>query len=46
MSYIGCTTDTEKRRAEHRDNKTNKCGRALTKYVYDIFQFEIIEGKI
>ena len=43
MSYIGCTTDIEKKRAEHKDNKLNKFGRALTKYGYDNFQVEMSE---
>ena len=43
MCYIGCTIDINKRQQKHRDNKTNKFGRALTTYGYDNFQCEILE---
>ena len=40
ISYIGCTTDIDKRGEEHRDYKTIKCGRALKKYGYDNFKLK------
>ena len=41
--HIGCTTDINKRQQEHKNNKTNKFGRALKQYGYDNFQIEILE---
>ena len=41
--YVGCTTDIEKRKYKHINNKTNEFGRALQKYNYENFQFEILE---
>ena len=41
VSYIGCTTDINNRKEEHKENKTNKFGRALKQYGYDSFEFEI-----
>ena len=43
VSYIGCTTDIENRKEEHKENKTNKFGRALEQYGYDNFKFEFLE---
>ena len=43
ISYIGCTTDINKRKEEHNNNKTNKFGRAIKQYGYDNFKFEILE---
>ena len=41
VPYARCTIDIEKRKEDHRDNKTNKFGRALAKYGYDNLPFEI-----
>ena len=41
--YIGCTTNIEKRRDDHKTNVTYKFGRAIQKIGYDKFQFEILD---
>ena len=43
VSYIGCTTDINKRKEKYKENKTHEFGRALKQYGYDIFKFEILE---
>ena len=43
VSYIGCTTDINKRKEEHKEHNTHKFGRALKQYGYDNFKFEILE---
>ena len=43
-SYIGCTTDIEKRKEDHTTNVTYKFGRAIQEIVYDNFQFEILDN--
>ena len=43
VSYIGCTTDINKRQEDHKENKTNKVGRAVKEYKYDNLKFEILE---
>jgi len=42
-SYIGSTIDIKKRKEEHKTNTTNKFGRAIQKYGYKQFKFEILE---
>ena len=44
-SYIGSTTDIKKRQEEHKQNNTNKFGRAIKEYGYNNFTFEILETK-
>ena len=39
VSYIGCTTDINIRKEEHKENKTHKFGRALKQYGYSNFKF-------
>ena len=43
VSYIGCTTNIEQRKDEHKNNKTNKFGRAIKQFGYNNFKFEILE---
>ena len=43
VSHIGCTTDINKIKEEHKENKTNRFGRALKQYGYCNFKFEILE---
>ena len=40
-SYIGCTTDIEKRKEDHKTNATYKFGRAIQEIGYN-FQFEVL----
>ena len=42
-SYIGCATDIEKRKEDHKTNATYKIGRAIQEIGYDQFQFEVLE---
>ena len=42
-SYIGCTTDIEKRKEDHKTNATYKFGRAIQEIGYDNFQFEVLD---
>ena len=42
-SYIGCTTDIEKRREDHKTNATYKLGRAIQEFGCDNFEFEVLE---
>jgi group I intron endonuclease len=42
-SYIGSTIDIKARKEEHITNTTNKFGRAIQKYGYKQFKFEILE---
>jgi group I intron endonuclease len=42
-SYIGSTIDIKTRKEEHKTNTTNKFGRAIQKYGYKQFKFEILE---
>ena len=42
-SYIGCTTNTEKRKEDHKTNATYKFGRAIQEIGYDNFEFEILD---
>ena len=44
-SYIGCTTDIEKRKGDHKTNATYKLGRAIQEFVYDSFGFDILGEK-
>ena len=41
--YIGCTTNIEKRKEDHKTNATYKCGRAIQEIGYDNFEFEILD---
>ena len=43
VSYIGRSVDIEKRKQEHKDNKTNRLGRAFKKYGYGNFEFEVFD---
>ena len=43
VSYIGCTIDIEKRKNQHKENNTNKFGRAIKQFGYKNFKFEILE---
>ena len=40
--YIGCTTDIEKGRGDHKTNATYKFGRAIQEFVHDNFEFELL----
>lgn len=42
-SYIGSTTDVKRRKEDHKTNTTNKFGRAIQRYGYKQFDFEILE---
>ena len=42
-SYIGSTTDIKRRKEDHKTNTTNKFGRAIQRYGYKQFKFEILE---
>ena len=42
-SYIGSTIDIKARKEKHKTNTTNKFGRAIQKYGYKQFKFEILE---
>ena len=42
-SYIGCTTDIEKRKEDHETNAAYKFGRAIQEFGYDNFEFEILD---
>ena len=42
-SYIGSSIDIKARKEEHKTNTTNKIGRAIQKYGYKEFKFEILE---
>ena len=42
-SYIGSTVNIKKRKEDHQSNTTNKFGRAIQKYGYQQFKFEILE---
>ena len=42
-SYIGCTTNIEKRKEGHKTNVTYKFGRAIQEIVYDNFEFVILD---
>ena len=42
-SYIGSTVNVKKRREDHKTNTTNKFGRAIQRYGYKQFKFEILE---
>ena len=42
-SYIGSTTDIKRRKEDHKTNTTNKFGRAIQRYGYKQFNFEILE---
>ena len=41
-SYIGCTTNIEKRKEDHKCNVTYKFGRAIKEIGYDKFMFEVL----
>ena len=41
-SYIGCTTNIERRKEDHKNNTTNKFGKAIEEIGYDNFKFEIL----
>ena len=41
-SYIGCTTNLEKRKEYHKCNLTYKFGRAIKEIGYDNFMFEVL----
>ena len=41
-SYIGCTTDIEKPKEDHKTNATYKFGRAIKEIGYDKFEFEML----
>ena len=41
-SYIGCTTDIENRKEDHKTNATYKIGRAIQEFGYDNFEFEVL----
>ena len=41
-SYIGCTTNIEKRKDNHKTNVTYKLGRAIQEIGYDNFEFDIL----
>ena len=43
-SHIGCTTNIEKRKEDHKTNATYKCGRAIQEIGYDNFEFEILDN--
>ena len=40
---MGCTTDIEKRKEDHKTNATYKFGRAVQEVGYDKFQFGVLE---
>ena len=42
-SYIGCTTNLEKRKEYHKNNATYKFGRAIKEIGYDNFKFEVLD---
>ena len=42
-SYIGCTTNIENRKEDHKTNVTYKFGRAIQEIGYDNFEFEILD---
>ena len=42
-SNIGCTTNIEKRKGDHKTNVTYKFGRAIQEIGYDSFEFEILD---
>ena len=42
-SYIGCTTNIEKRKEGHKNNVTYKAGGAIQEIGYDNFEFEILD---
>ena len=42
-SYIGSTVNVKKLRVDHKTNTTNKFGRAIQRYGYKQFKFEILE---
>ena len=42
-SYIGSTVDLKARKEAHKTNTTNKFGRAIQRYGYKQFKFEILE---
>ena len=42
-SYIGCTTNIEKRKEDHKTNVTYKFGRVIQEIGYDNFEFEILD---
>ena len=42
-SYIGSTVDINRRREDHKTNTTNKFGRAIQRYGYKQFKFEILD---
>ena len=42
-SYIGSTVNIKRRKEDHKTNTTNKFGRAIQRYGYKQFKFEIID---
>ena len=42
-TYIGCTTDIEKRKEDDKTNATYKFGRAIQEIGYDNFEFVILD---
>jgi len=42
-SYIGCTTNIEKRKEDHKCNITYKFGSAIKEIGYDKFMFEVLD---
>jgi hypothetical protein len=42
-SHIGSTVDSKRRKDDHKTNTTNKFGRAIQRYGYKQFKFEILD---